>query len=922
MPRRSRADDDGLALFESKVRPVLVEHCYKCHSAEAKAAGKLKGGLRLDTKDALLQGGDSGPAIEPGRADDSLLIQVIRYDDAIHMPPSGKLPDAVIADLTGWVNRGAPDPRVAATTPAPSLPRTFDLEAARSHWAYQQPRDVPVPSVRDASWPLNEIDHFLLARLKSKGLRPVPEADRATLARRLSYDLTGLPPTPEELAAFLNDPAPDAYERLVDRLLASPRFGERWGRHWLDVARFAESLTLRGFVFDEAWRYRDYVIATFNADRPYRDFVREQIAGDLLPAGSLDDRQRNLVATTFLTLGNTNLEEQDKKQLEMDVVNEQIDTLGKVFLAQTIACARCHDHKFDPIPTADYYAIAGILANVQTLEHANVSKWLERPMPLPPEEEAALAAHESRLAELEARIKDERSRLKGKGAVGVVAASDLPGVVVDDTKARKVGFWKESRYSGSFIGSGYLHDDNADKGSKSLTFEPEHLEPGLYEVRLAYSPGGSRATNVPITIGSADGEKPVTLDMKSAPPIAGRFASLGRYRFEKDGLAYVLIANDGTSGHVTADAVQFLPVEQVAREADENSSHEAAKALKRLESELEHLKADGPKRPMVMSVVEKETISETRIHIRGSVHRLGEPVPRGFLRVAAYGTPPPMPSDSSGRLQLANWLASPDNPLTARVIVNRTWHWLLGSGLVRTVDNFGTTGESPSHSELLDHLAVRFLQEDWSIKSLVRRIVLSRTYRLSTLDDPASLAADPENRLLWRHNRRRLEAEELRDSILSVSGQLLDTMGGPNFPPGLAADYGYQDALPRRSVYVPVFRNALPDLFEVFDFADPSLVVGRRNSSTVAPQALFLMNSPFVMEHARHAAKRLLASSEPGDSSRLDRAYLLTLGRRPNEAERRLALRFLDEGVSSRPEDAWAMLFQALFASIDFRHLE
>ena len=482
----SGSEAEDLAFFETKVRPVLVERCYQCHSAEAEARGKLKGGLRLDSKDAIREGGDTGPSIEPGNAEDSLLIQVLRYDDVIRMPPEGKLDEDVIADLSKWVERGAPDPR-KETGSAASKTGPFDLEQAREHWAYQLPKEAPVPAVEQAGWPINDIDRFLLARLESEGLKPVAETDRASLIRRLYYDLHGLPPTPEEIEAFVEDQAPDAYERLVDRLLASPRFGERWGRHWLDVARFGESLTLRGLVLPDAWRYRDYVIKSFNEDRPYDQFVREQVAGDLMGGRDLEETRRRLVATTFLTLGNTNLEDQDKTQLDMDVVDEQIDVIGKAFLAQTIACARCHDHKFDPIPTADYYAIAGILANVRTLEHANVSHWLERPIPLPAEEEQALERHEQQVASLEKQVKAERARLKKLGSVGVVAVESLPGVVVDDSKAKRVGTWKESRASDAFIGDGYLHDENGEKGLKSLTFEPENLEPGTYEVRLAYS---------------------------------------------------------------------------------------------------------------------------------------------------------------------------------------------------------------------------------------------------------------------------------------------------------------------------------------------------------------------------------------------------------------------------------------------------
>jgi hypothetical protein len=906
------ADDPaGVAFFEQKIRPVLVKECYSCHSAGAKA---LKGGLRLDTRAGVLAGGDSGPAVVPGKPDESPLLDALRHD-GIEMPPKGKLPDAVIADFERWVTIGAPDPRDGRTAPARA---GIDVEAGRSFWAYQPPRRHEPPAVADAAWPATDIDRFLLAALEARGLRPVGDADKATLARRVTFDLVGLPPTPEEVDAFVNDPSPTAYEALVDRLLASPAFGERWGRHWLDLARFAESITLRGMVFKNAWRYRDYVIDAFNADLPYDRFLREQVAGDLLPAGTGDDRRGALVATNFLVLGNVNLEEQDKPQLVMDMVDEQLDTIGKVFLAQTIGCARCHDHKFDPIPTRDYYALAGILRNTRSMEHANVSKFLDVPLPAPPEQEAVFRRQDEAVAALEARIKEAR-QIAGKPPVptGALAARDLPGIVVDDEQARKVGTWTGSRATGVYVGAGYLHDADSAKGEKTITFQPDLPETGTYEVWLAYSHSSNRSTAVPVTVMSADGEKTVEVDMRLAPPVEGRFVSLGRFRFEKDGQSYVLVSNEGTKGVVTADAVVFLAA-AAAPTADERARGDSVRAL---EAELKRLKEKGPKRDQAQSVVEEPQPADTRVHIRGSVHTLGEPAPRGFLQVATRGPSPAIPGNQSGRRELADWLASEDNPLTARVLVNRAWHWIFGAGLVRTTDNFGATGETPSHPELLDDLAVRFMEEGWSVKQLVRRIVLSRAYRLSTADDPRALAADPENRLLWRMSRRRLDAECIRDTILTVGGRLRHDMRGPTFDTELAADYNYAHSDTRRSVYSPVFRNSLPEALEVFDFADPSMVVGRRNVSTVAPQALFLLNAPFVLDQARGAARRLLAEPGLDDDGRVTRAYRLALGRPPTGSERRLALRFVAGNGPKDPEGSWALVFQALFASLDFRYL-
>jgi cytochrome c553 len=921
----AQADDPkGVEFFEKKVRPILVASCYECHSGQAK---KLKGGLLLDSREGVLKGGHQGPALVPGDAEKSLLVRAVRWqDEDLQMPPRQKLAEAQIADLVAWVRMGAPDPR-SGKAAAPAKKAGMTVAEGKKFWAYAPLRKPALPPVRDASWPQTDLDRFVLAALEARGLRPAPPAERPVLLRRLYYDLVGLPPTPEEVDAFVRDGASDALERVVDRLLASPHFGERWGRHWLDVARFAESLTLRGFVFKEAWRYRDYVIASFNEDAPFDRFVREHVAGDLLPAASPEERRRQLVGTTFLVLGNTNLEEQDKKQLDMDVVDEQLEAIGRAFLAQTIGCARCHDHKFDPIPTRDYYALAGILKNARSLEHANVSKWLEMPLPTHPAREAELRKHEEAVAALEARIKAEKAKgeASAKGASpkpgGVLAVADVPGIVVDDARAEKVGDWQSSTYSGTYIGAGYLHDKNAGKGEKSLTFQPE-LAAGTYEVRFAYSPGTGRAKNVPVTILSAEGESMVAINQEEPPPIDGRYVSLGRFRFENN-QGYVIVSNEGTQGHVTADAMVFLPIGKLetARPAPEaKPAKDAPVEVKRLEAELKRLQETGPKRDLVMGVREETKIADVRIHHRGSVHTLGEPVPRGFLQVALAGPPPTLPPDQSGRLQLADWLAGAGNPLPSRVFVNRAWHWLFGAGIVRTTDNFGTTGEAPSHPELLDYLAVRFVEEGRSVKRLVRQLVLSSTYRMASANAAPAGDKDPDNRLLWRMNRRRLDAECLRDTLLHVSGRLKTEAGGPTFPAGLASDYGYAHADTRRSVYVPAFRNALPDVFEVFDFADTSVVTGRRDVSTVAPQALFFMNNPFVLEQARHAAGRLLAEPHADDRSRLLRAYRRTLGRPPSEAEAGVALRFVAQGKDATA--AWAGLFHALFASIEFRYVD
>jgi hypothetical protein len=933
------ADVKSIEFFEKKIRPVLVEHCYQCHSAEARDKKKLRGGLLLDSKEAMQQGGDSGPALVPGKAKDSLLLKALHYSVDLKMPPKGKLPANVISDFESWINQGAPDSRTATAT---AKAKGMSLEEGRKFWAYRPARKSPIPTVKNTAWPCNDIDAFILARLEAANLKPAADADSRMLVRRIYYDLIGLPPTPEEVTAIeesaIRNPQ-SAIEELVDRLLASPHFGERWGRHWLDVARFAESMTLRGFVFKEAWRYRDYVIDSFNQDVPFDRFIQEQVAGDLLPSFSVAERRRQLIATTFLTLGNNNLEEQDKKQLRMDVVDEQLDAISRAFLAQTITCARCHDHKFDPIPTRDYYALAGILRNTRTLEHANVSQWLELPLPADPEQEELLKKQESGVAVLQEQIKALKGAIAKNAPPAnpakptVVAIKDLPGVVVDDTQAKKVGEWKVSQYTGAYVGAGYIHDLDAGKGEKTVTFQPEIPQAGKYEVRLAYSPASNRADKVPVIIFSADGEKTVYVNQQQRPEIDGLFHSLGQYNFERNNQGYVIISNEGTKGHVIADAVVFVPVEKLAsreRERPEsgtpptNSTARAdANKLKTLEEQLKQLVANGPKRDMTMSVREEKQIEDARVHIRGNVHSLGESAPRSFLQVASLGSTPLMPDRESGRRQLAAWLASSENPLTARVLANRVWHWLFGAGVVRTTDNFGTTGELPSHPELLDYLAVRLVENGWSVKKLVREIVLSHTYRQSVQADARKQSADPENRLLAHANRRRLDAECIYDTILTVSGRLQSNMNGPSYRAGLNSDYGYRHSDARRAVYAPVFRNALPELFEAFDFADPSVVTGRRNVSTVAPQALFLMNHQFVLENARQAAHRLLTDPATNASSRIDRAYRLALGRPASEGERRAIEKYLNAAGNGdlEQQNAWAHVFQVLFASTDFRYV-
>lgn len=929
-PVDPRVEHRQLEFFESKIRPVLVKHCYECHAADST---KLSGGLLVDSRQGLLEGGESGPAVVPGDLKESLLISALKHDD-FEMPPKGKLPATVIADFEKWIRDGAIDPRHA--TRKAVRPKAIDIEAGRKHWAYQPLTAPTIPTTRNTDWPSNDIDRFVLDRLEAARLQPVPDAKKIVLVRRLYFDLIGLPPAPQQIAQFVNDKSPNAYENLVDSLLASPRFGERWGRHWLDVSRFAESMSLRGVLLKHAWRYRDYVIDAFNDDRPFDQFLTQQLAGDLLETSSVDARRQNLIATTFLMMGDTLLENQNKSQLDMDFVDEQLDVIGKGLLAQTITCARCHDHKFDPIPTRDYYAMAGILSNVQGLKHSNVSGFMEVPLPVSDEAKRESELRNLSVTRLQREINTLKAMLEPQSPTAfpiVAAASSFPGIVVDDDDVKTVGAWTHSVHSRHYIGKRYIHDANKGKGGKTLSFIPKLPGDGQYEVRFAYSHGGGRATNVPVTVFSAAGEQTIIVNMSNAPPLAGRFLSLGTYRFEADKQCHVLISNEGTNGILTADAVQFLrvdddsklitsPASQPEKERVAGERQALKKSMAKLTAELAALGKRKPVREMVNSAVEKKKPTDLKIHIRGSIDHLGVIAPRGVLQVANYGPVPEMPTSSSGRLELASWIVDPENPLTSRVMVNRVWHWLIGAGLVRTVDNFGTTGESPSHPELLDHLAVQFVQQGWSVKKLIRTIVQSRTYRLSA--GSGEQQEDPENRLLAHMNRRRLDAESLRDTMLSVGGTLEFEMGGPTFPANLKKDVGFQFHAPRRSVYVPVFRSSLPELFEVFDFANPSMVTGRRDVSIVAPQALFMMNHPFVRTQAGLTAERLLSESQLTTVNRIDHAYLLILGRNATEAEISLSQQFLKSVTDTTEKgevDAWTQMVQAIISTIEFRYI-
>ena len=755
------AGSEDVAFFENKIRPLLAQHCYECHSARAK---EVRGGLFLDSRAGVRKGGDSGAVLVPGQPDRSRLLKALGYlDSDLQMPPRGKLPDGTIALFREWIERGAPDPREEAAGPVAEEPG-IDYEEGRRFWSFVRPEKGPLPEVTGKpDWVRNEIDQFILARLEQAGLAPAQEADRRTLVRRAYLDLHGLPPTASQVEAFVLDNRPDAWELLVDELLSSPRYGERWGRHWLDVARYSDSNGMdEDIAHPEAWRYRDYVIRSFNEDKRFDQFIVEQLAGDLLPSRDLAEKRDQHAALGFLSVGPKMLACDDPDKMRRDIVDEQLDTTGRAFMGMTLGCARCHDHKFDPVSTEDYYGLAGIFLSTKTL------------------------------------IK-----------YSVVAQYHLHDLTEPDVAER----WKQ------------VSDLEKKKGDKKTSKE------------------------------------------------------------EKE----------------------------------------------KLGAQIADLKKGLPPRHRVMGVTEDAT-TDTKVHLRGNYMTLGKSVPRRVLPVIAGLEQAPMPAKQSGRLELARWIAGADNPLTARVIANRLWRWHFGRGLVPTPDNFGILGERPTHPALLDYLALRLVEGDWSLKALHREIMSSATYRQSSHSDRAR-KLDPENKLLARWMPRRMEAEVVRDSILFKAKRLDLAMGGGVIE-GKPTEYINKGKMAewiksrRRTVYLPVIRSAGYDELNAFDFADPSVPDGNRRTSTVTPQALVLMNSPLVHESAMKIAGIMLERTEGLDpSGRADWLIRHYHGRpgRGDEISRlveHVRSYPVEEGVGQREQRTWAGVARALMAANEFLYIE
>ncbi|MBT6789477.1 MAG: DUF1549 domain-containing protein [Verrucomicrobia bacterium] len=1031
------AAEDGLDFFEKKIRPVLVENCYKCHSAEAEKKGKLEGKLRLDLREAVRGKGESGlVAVVPGKPDKSNLYRAVTYlDSELVMPPKSRLAKSVVADFKQWIEMGAPDPRRGTLAKVES--NEIDFEQARKFWSFRKPSEPALPNVNESAWPREGLDHFILSQLEENGLRPATSADRRTLIRRATYDLTGLPPTVAEIEAFLADKSPNAFSRTVERLLASPHYGEKWGRHWLDVARYADSNGLdENLAYVNAFRYRNYVINSFNEDKPYNCFVQEQIAGDLLPLSKNESdemRHSRRIATGFLSVGAKMLAEDDGRKMEMDIIDEQLDTLGRAFMGMTIGCARCHDHKFDPIPTRDYYSLAGIFKSTHTMDnHKVVAQWHEVELG-----SADLRTKRERVDKEVKKQKQTIESLKSKSAKSItaqarsVAADYLIGALVKLRKEARIQFTLkelEEQPKEKTKGMLLIEAENFSRGNGLKTFDgygkdigvllssgPTQVEfdltiekAGKYSLHMRYAAADSRPAKLSINnklinematdsvtgtwypdsqkwfwegIFQLDvGINVLKFDWATPSPHIDKILLLPSDQSDlpsADALAH--LHNTFTQqwiGHlkqISKDKISPLnewhkyihnPREPIDEKLIENirtrfaATHEGdslhslihdkngpfktpkdveklfpkteQEELKRLQKQLSDTEKKHPKVPKAMAVKEGKA-GDLKIHLRGDYMTQGELAPRGYLRVATSKQTTTPSRNASGRAGFAEWLTSNENPLTARVMANRIWLWHFGEGIVRTPDNFGKLGLRPTHPKLLDWLTMRFVDNGWSIKKMHRIIMNSAAYQMSSQYNEQAYALDPGNKLWWRFNRRRLYAEEVRDSLLFAGGSIDWGMKGQlmTYNP---RQYVSQNNHPyfygsSRTVYLPVIRSGTFDVMQAFDFGDPAVIQGQRSSTVGASQALFMMNHDLVAKASEHLAKRAAKALDFSESA--NQIYAAILHRKPSAAETGRAIDFAEHALNRAGDDApkakaqaWKSFAQVLFSSNEFMFLD
>ncbi|MCB1021806.1 MAG: PSD1 domain-containing protein [Acidobacteria bacterium] len=911
---------DDAELFEKKVRPLLVAKCQMCHSTQMKTAE-----LDLSSAEGFVKGGASGPIVNAEHPEQSMLLKVISYDETLKMPPMGKLSADDIAVLKQWVDNGAHWPG-ADKVAVVEKPKAGFTEEQKTWWAFQPVADPVSPAVKDEQWARSPIDHFLLAKIEEKSLKPEAPADKATLLRRATYDLTGMPPTQAEIEAFLADESSNAFEKVVDRLLASPRYGERWGRQWLNVARYADSTgNDEDHRYPYAYRYRDYVIEAFNNDLPFDQFVREQIAGDLMPAADGSPiNERGIIATGFLALGPKAVAQQDKMKMLYDVYDEQVDVVSKAVLGMTLSCARCHDHKFDPLLQRDYYAMAGVFANTRSFSDpsTHVSKLLFTP--LVPQ------------AEWDAYEAEQENIRKKKFALDNLADIELEQHV--EALAPSVGEYMLAAYQ--------VYAKGADAASAAAK---DNLDAKLVERWAAYlKPGAEVRAHLADWDNATDANRLAVaqkFEDSFNETLAAWYKKLRHWRKEADRPAEEITMGIPSKPGFEAGENRFFFEAALAKNAPFSfRSKEDKEALLKpetqqriaaLEAEVAELEKSARPTPARACAVEDKPSSERieqTVLIRGDYHSKGDPTPLRFPSIIAGLDQSPVATDGSGRLELANWMASKDNPLTPRVIVNRIWQGHFGDGLVRTPDNFGKTGELPSHPDLLDWLATRFIEDGWSIKKMHKRIMLSAAYQQSSDFDESKALVDPENRLLSRFSRRRLDVEEIRDGLLTVDGTIDLSMGG-TMQEGFGTDgENSNDRLSinpddeiRRTIYLPLRRANLPALLNLFDFGDAATPMGKRAATNVAPQALFMMNSKFVAERARNLAEQLLQEKKD-NAQRVRDAYLRTLNRAPGAAEVDNALTYIsavEEKFGDLQElDAWESYCRILMASNEFIYVD
>jgi hypothetical protein len=1094
-PETLAFDPQALEFFERDIRPLLIERCFKCHGE----IDEPEGGLKMTSRAAILQGGDTGPAAVPGNTKQSLIVEAIDYRDSLQMPPDGKLSDHEIELLSKWVNLGLPWPASAEGNTEVERPTPYEItEEQRKFWSFQPLQQTAPPAVNRTAWPKTEIDHFILAKLEERNLTVAEQADKRTLIRRATFDLTGLPPTPEEIEAFLADESQQAYANLIERLLASPAYGEHWGRHWLDVARYADAKDVRDFgePYDivESYRYRDWVVKAFNEDLPYDQFIRYQIAGDLIPAAQPDEVNVDaIVASGFLTIGCWGHGDADLQKMYTDMVDDQINVVSRAFLGLTISCARCHDHKFDPIPTADYYGLAGIFFSTRIADPQIGARYNKVPLVSPATVERsnkAIGDLNNKREHLKNFVNEQYAKLRKQSVAEtsryLLAAYDYRGRPPEKEELTPLEFALENHLNGDVLvhwldelgSNGNCHLDRVSpdfEGHQGVfvwqhpaaseplvvlnTNEmPVQLYGELPGISIGVHPGANSGVGIvwtsPIagrvnirgriehihracgggvawvleqrgpenstllgggelprggqqdlqTIASAD--KLLSLPVAVGDSICITVSPKGDSACDMTALDFEIIEHEGegrvwklandltaglkrgetgvigdnygnqtvwllvaprlTSAGTVADsavlnslATEFAAAnkinvsaasrieferlavdlqqrldsyqkelqdqtekpgansvpadslasfyEYIASEAgpfrvenrdDKQMLPAAAQAAQReMQDEIAALEtevASMPPIPYAMACsdggvpgTKYEGFHDAQIHIRGRYDRLGEVVPRHFPRIIAGDNQPPI-NQGSGRLQLAEWITRPDHPLTARVMVNRLWLHHFGQGLVRTPGNFGKLGEPPTHPELLDFLAQRFIDSGWSVKAMHRLMMQSAVYMQSTRAPADLVQLDPENRLWGRANCRRIEAEAIRDTLLFVSGQLDRTMGGP-----VVRDLADDATNKRRAIYLMVNRSNKTNSRSIFDGADPESIVDQRVISTVAPQSLYLLNNPFVLAQCTALAERLVREVPQSEPGRIERIYGLLYGRSPSAEERELGQAFL-----------------------------